>query len=282
MYHDIFCCQGVVAEQSVSFSEALRMAPDPQLAVTPTPGAEEVWPLHKTAFSLFKPHVCVQYMYINIAANTVTLCAISAVFSVPQSHVINLWDYRHVCVCDIDTWSRWHFHAAEHTHVTWILRFCSVLIGRTLFTSHWIFIKSLVLLTHTDTVKTMTGAGSDRDAGFTQDLFHLLYPKHTSDFRHARDFFLKWLRVDECVCVFLQIVRSITVVYGGSSAHTRAFLWVHSRDEPVNGWIMSRARKQFCEKQFHNLHYTNPSRKTTRFTFLTVWCVHIMITWIHI
>lgn len=201
MYHDIFCCQGVVAEQSVSFSEALRMAPDPQLAVTPTPGAEEVWPLHKTAFSLFKPHVCVQYMYINIAANTVSVCAISAVFSVPQSHVINLWDYRHVCVCDIDTWSRWHFHAAEHTHVTWILRFCSVLIGRTLFTSHWIFIKSLVLLTHTDIVKTMTGAGSDRDAGLTQDLFHLLYPKHTSDFRHARDFFLKWLRVDECVCV---------------------------------------------------------------------------------
>ncbi|XP_056594582.1 xylulose kinase isoform X1 [Triplophysa dalaica] len=34
---------GVVAEQSVSFSEALRMAPDPQLAVTPTPGAEEVY-----------------------------------------------------------------------------------------------------------------------------------------------------------------------------------------------------------------------------------------------
>ncbi|XP_057178795.1 xylulose kinase isoform X2 [Triplophysa rosa] len=34
---------GVVAEQSVSFSKALRTAPDPQLAVTPTPGAEEVY-----------------------------------------------------------------------------------------------------------------------------------------------------------------------------------------------------------------------------------------------
>lgn len=34
---------GVVGEESVSFVELLRTAPDPQLAVTPTPGAQEVY-----------------------------------------------------------------------------------------------------------------------------------------------------------------------------------------------------------------------------------------------
>lgn len=36
------CSPGLVSEAGVAFQEAVRRAPEPQLAVNPTPGAEEV------------------------------------------------------------------------------------------------------------------------------------------------------------------------------------------------------------------------------------------------
>uniref|UniRef100_A0A674AR98 Xylulose kinase n=1 Tax=Salmo trutta TaxID=8032 RepID=A0A674AR98_SALTR len=60
--------QGLVAESGVSFAETVRKAPEPQLAVTPTPGADKhlnwvevrtlTGPLQKAYFLLLKPFCC--------------------------------------------------------------------------------------------------------------------------------------------------------------------------------------------------------------------------------